>query len=1348
MAQNTITTKGVLIINGKQVENTFKDLQATTRKLEAELRKLKPGTQEFIDKAQQVKLARQAFENVRNEINATTRELEKSEGIVGKVIKSFGGLGGVFTIGASVSLASTTQELLKISDAITDVQKTSGLAQKEVEALWKEFSNFDTRTSKLELMNIAQIGGRLGITDKEQLQEFTREIDKIYVALGDSFQGGLEEVTTKVGKLKNLFDETKDSDYPTALNEIGSALNELGANGTASESNIAEFATRIGQLPSALKPAIDKTLGLGAALEESGIDAQIGASGFTKFIAVAGENLPAFAQQMKITKEEATELFRTKPEEFFLRFAESTKHLQADEQIRVWDNLKLKTLEVQKTLGTAGDNANRFREMMELSSNSMADATSIQEEFNKKNNNAAAIWEKFGRTIKDFVTDGAVPEFFNWITSVIGYFTGLTSKAGDGIKIFRERLSFLVKTLVVVTTATLSYRAAVWLLTTTTKQAWQQTILYNTVLKIQTALKRAGAAATYLFSAAKLALTGNTQRATVAMRAFSMATRANPIGLFLTAITAAITAVALFSKKQKELTAKQEEAVKSIRQEISHLNALKKMISDNNIPLEKRKDLIEKLKQKYPDYLGHIKNEGTLTKELASQIEKVNKNLILQSRLKANQTLIEEQSEIAGKAQAAKEKAENKVQDEINRLIKNNTYIQDLEIKDKSLEEQIKILSQKGILGRQQFNRLNYAMKELAREKKIFEEESKKLSELLSVDADLIAKAEGKDYSKAGPFELEEVVLTPNNNSDKKKYHPHLAQQASAELLKNQREHNKKQQELQDEAFALQEESLDKQLSQMEVNYNRKKQALQFQNQDIEIEIRKIQETIGKLREKIASSETSEAEKADAQRAIAIYQKSIAEKQKIIQVNNQTETALENTKQHQLNLIREKWEIKRYEQEAKDFDKKIKNLKDQSELEIAEINSLSEAKKLLEERGYEGQLSRIKTLEEAKKALRKQADKEIIAASLETLENQKNILKAYLENVTGEQAEKLKENLDKLLEQIQKLKIARSEINTPEENSSIIGTDAENVDILGFSAGQWEQVFSNLDTTEGKLNAIGMAMQGLANLGSMLSQMQQAANDRELSAFEQLQDKKKAALKRQLDQGTLSQESYNKQLERMDAETANKKAELAHKQAQADKTFRLFAAIGNTAQAVAAALTAGGIMGPILAGIVGALGAVQIGIIQSQPLPPKPSYARGGRTKGLGFTDESGHEVAGVVHADEYVIPKWLRADPAVAHIEEWLEAKRLRGSASNSYAEGGRVAPSNDYKQIDEQVQQIRLATNETTLLQAVEKLIALLEKLDKEGIEAFFIADEKNGKIMQKAIKKYERLVNKNKH
>lgn len=49
------------------------------------------------------------------------------------------------------------------------------------------------------------------------------------------------------------------------------------------------------------------------------------------------------------------------------------------------------------------------------------------------------------------------------------------------------------------------------------------------------------------------------------------------------------------------------------------------------------------------------------------------------------------------------------------------------------------------------------------------------------------------------------------------------------------------------------------------------------------------------------------------------------------------------------------------------------------------------------------------------------------------------------------------------------------------------------------------------------------------------------------------------------------------------------------------------------------------------------------------------------------LVDNSGFAVAGIVHEDEYVVPKWMRQDPQVAAVEQWLEAKRLRG-----YAEGG----------------------------------------------------------------------------
>jgi hypothetical protein len=48
--------------------------------------------------------------------------------------------------------------------------------------------------------------------------------------------------------------------------------------------------------------------------------------------------------------------------------------------------------------------------------------------------------------------------------------------------------------------------------------------------------------------------------------------------------------------------------------------------------------------------------------------------------------------------------------------------------------------------------------------------------------------------------------------------------------------------------------------------------------------------------------------------------------------------------------------------------------------------------------------------------------------------------------------------------------------------------------------------------------------------------------------------------------------------------------------------------------------------------------------------------------------DEQGRPVAGIVHKNEYVIPEWMRQDPQVLQVENWLEARRQRGS----FYEGG----------------------------------------------------------------------------
>src|SRR5690606_25539892 len=120
-------------------------------------------------------------------------------------------------------------------------------------------------------------------------------------------------VANVLGKLRNLYQETKDMDIPTAFNAIGSSLNDLGAAGVASEANVANFATRVGALPKAFKPSISDALALGAAFEESGVDAEIAGRSYGILIQTAAKNTGAFAQVMGKSKKEVEDLINADP---------------------------------------------------------------------------------------------------------------------------------------------------------------------------------------------------------------------------------------------------------------------------------------------------------------------------------------------------------------------------------------------------------------------------------------------------------------------------------------------------------------------------------------------------------------------------------------------------------------------------------------------------------------------------------------------------------------------------------------------------------------------------------------------------------------------------------------------------------------------------------------------------------------------------------------------------------------------------------------------------------------------------------------------------------------------------
>jgi TP901 family phage tail tape measure protein len=150
------------------------------------------------------------------------------------------------------------------------------------------------------------------------------------------------------------------------------------------------------------------------------------------------------------------------------------------------------------------------------------------------------------------------------------------------------------------------------------------------------------------------------------------------------------------------------------------------------------------------------------------------------------------------------------------------------------------------------------------------------------------------------------------------------------------------------------------------------------------------------------------------------------------------------------------------------------------------------------------------------------------------------------------------------------------------------------------------------------------------------------------------------AMEKELSNKHLTEEQKDKIREKYAKKEKALKTEAFKKQKAAD----IIQAIINTALAVTRALANGN---PALAVAAGIAGAAQTAVIAAQPIPA--FYAGGDTGKGIGLTDQYG-AVAGVVHANEYVVPEWMRGIPQVMAFERIMEGIRT----SRGYAGGGNV--------------------------------------------------------------------------
>jgi hypothetical protein len=164
------------------------------------------------------------------------------------------------------------------------------------------------------------------------------------------------------------------------------------------------------------------------------------------------------------------------------------------------------------------------------------------------------------------------------------------------------------------------------------------------------------------------------------------------------------------------------------------------------------------------------------------------------------------------------------------------------------------------------------------------------------------------------------------------------------------------------------------------------------------------------------------------------------------------------------------------------------------------------------------------------------------------------------------------------------------------------------------------------------INIINSATQ----LADSLMQISRNQIQQEMNEEKDKFDAKQKALQDQLDQGIISQANFDSQMSALNSDYQAKEKELKMKAFNSNKASQLINATIATAVGVATALGTP-LIGPILAGIAGALGAAQIAIIASQPTP---KFAKGGILNGNSHANGGIPTPYGELEGGEAVINK------------------------------------------------------------------------------------------------------------
>ena len=576
---------------------TPRDLQKSLATLNKQLDYMERGSNAWNEQVKKIKL-------VKNEISKVNAELGKSQTMLERFNNTWQrwqtvAVGGVAALtGAVMAGKQAVQMYAEMDQEMASVRKYTGLTAEQVEHLNEEFKKIDTRSSREQLNQLAQEAGRLGKTSEKDVLGFVRAADQINVALDDLGEGA----TLQLSKLTNIFGDEERLGTEQSLLAVGSVINELSQNCTASAGYLSSFAQRLAGVGAQAGMTVPQIMAFGAVLDSQGQKVEMSATALSKLIMNLFKETETIATATGLNLNEFNAALQRSTNEGLLMLLRRLHELGGmDVLAPVFKDMGENGARASAVISALAGNIDMLIWEQEEAQKAYEEATSVTKEFNVQNTTVQANLDKARKGFKEMAI-----QLGQELAPVMKHFVSSTSAS---MRVLLTMIRFVKENKVAIT----SLAAAIATYTVAVNLAAIKDKLHTAYIVAKSAAMHLHKVAVLAASVAYNRMTGNVTRANAAMKLLNATMKTNPWGLLASLIVGAGVALAGYIKKQREavtttntLDSVRKTAAQNMVEETNKINLLVAAANNEKLSLEERKKAVDKLNSIIPNYNAQL----------------------------------------------------------------------------------------------------------------------------------------------------------------------------------------------------------------------------------------------------------------------------------------------------------------------------------------------------------------------------------------------------------------------------------------------------------------------------------------------------------------------------------------------------------------------------------------------------------------------------------------------------------------------------------------------------------------------------------------------------------------------